>query len=154
MIRAIVGFHTDDAGEWVAELSCHHGQHVRHQPPFQERPWVLEAAGRAGHIGSPIECTLCDRAVLPGGLSILGRAGPWDHDSIPAGLLRSHRTAEGRWGRLRVHDGAVDFQFEPDGPRQHLVAGCAQVIPPGAPHRVVPVGPVRLDLEFWGRQES
>lgn len=27
MISAIVGFHQDDEGEWVAELTCLHGQH-------------------------------------------------------------------------------------------------------------------------------
>ena len=39
MKRTIEGFRHDGAGEWVAELSCLHGQHVRHRPPFQERPF-------------------------------------------------------------------------------------------------------------------
>lgn len=28
--RRIVGFHQDEGGDWVAELSCMHRQHVRH----------------------------------------------------------------------------------------------------------------------------
>ncbi len=114
---------------------------------------MLDPGGRAERTGSPIECPLCDRAERPEGLVILGRGGPWDQDSLPAGLLRAHRTAEGRWGRLRVYDGAVDFRFESDGtPVVHLAAGSEQAIPPGAPHRLVPTGgPFRLEIEFWGR---
>jgi hypothetical protein len=60
MERAMVGFTQDDVGDWVALLECGHRQHVRHQPPFRERPWVLDEAGRAGRIGLPLECRLCD----------------------------------------------------------------------------------------------
>ncbi|HEX6394673.1 MAG TPA: DUF3565 domain-containing protein [Acidimicrobiales bacterium] len=66
MERAITGFHQDDARDWVAELSCGHNQHVRHKPPFQLRPWVVEASGREERLGSPLECPLCDRGEPPG----------------------------------------------------------------------------------------
>ena len=157
MIRSIAGFSrsSGDGGEWVAELSCLHRQHVRHRPPFQERAWVLDPSGRAGRIGSPIECSLCDRPELPDGLVILRTAGPWDQDSLPAALLGTHRTPDGRWGRIRVLDGAVDFQLvgdgAPDGRCVHLEPGSAQLIPPEAAHRLVLVGPVRFELELWGR---
>jgi len=39
-LRKIVGFHQDENGDWVAELECGHGQHVRHKPPWTSRPWV------------------------------------------------------------------------------------------------------------------
>ena len=60
MKRAITGFHQDDEGHWVAELACGHGQHVRHRPPFIERPWVLTVAGRRAKIGTQLECKICD----------------------------------------------------------------------------------------------
>lgn len=63
MERAIVGFHLDAEGVWVAELACGHQQHVRHQPPFYPRPWVLEAEGRRQRLGTPLECRLCDQSV-------------------------------------------------------------------------------------------
>jgi tellurite methyltransferase len=63
--RTIAGFHQDDEGDWVAELSCLHNQHVRHRPPFQDRPWVMTEAGRASHIGTGIDCPLCDRSEPP-----------------------------------------------------------------------------------------
>jgi hypothetical protein len=60
--RVIRGFRQDDAGEWVAELACGHAQHVRHRPPFQVRPWVLDDAERAARVGQRLECPLCDRS--------------------------------------------------------------------------------------------
>ena len=45
MQRAITGFATDAAGDPIALLSCGHPQHVRHRPPFFERPWVTSEAG-------------------------------------------------------------------------------------------------------------
>ncbi len=59
--RAIMGFHTDDEGHWVAELACGHSQHVRHDPPWQLREWVTTAEGRAGWIGRTLMCARCGR---------------------------------------------------------------------------------------------
>ena len=57
---AIVGFDRDDVGDWVALLECGHRQHVRHRPPWQERPWVLTPEGREGRLGTSLQCVLCD----------------------------------------------------------------------------------------------
>ena len=67
MERAIVGFHLDERGDWVAELECGHGQHVRHKPPFQLRPWVLEESSRSARLGTTLSCPLCDRLEPAGG---------------------------------------------------------------------------------------
>lgn len=60
--RRIVGFHTDELGDWVADLECGHGQHVRHDPPWQNRPWVVTPAGRAGFLGTALRCVKCRSA--------------------------------------------------------------------------------------------
>jgi hypothetical protein len=57
--RRIVGFHQDEEHHWVAELECGHSQHVRHTPPWQVRPWVLTATGRASHLGTVLPCRSC-----------------------------------------------------------------------------------------------
>lgn len=61
MQRRITGFHQDDERHWVAELECGHAQHVRHDPPWQNRPWVLSAATRESYLGLPLNCVICDR---------------------------------------------------------------------------------------------
>ncbi|NQY64580.1 MAG: DUF3565 domain-containing protein, partial [Alteromonadaceae bacterium] len=45
MEQEIVGYHLDEENHWVAELSCGHNQHVRHNPPWVSRPWVITAKG-------------------------------------------------------------------------------------------------------------
>ena len=59
--QPIVGYHLDDEGQWVAELACGHGQHVRHDPPWQVRPWVTTPEGRAKFLGFELECRKCER---------------------------------------------------------------------------------------------
>ena len=58
-LRKITGFRQDDEGHWIAELECGHSQHMRHQPPWQVRPWVLTAEGRDKYIGVVVPCRLC-----------------------------------------------------------------------------------------------
>jgi hypothetical protein len=61
MRQPIVGFHRDDEGHWVAGLACGHGQHVRHDPPWQSRPWVMTEEGRSSFLGTELDCLRCDR---------------------------------------------------------------------------------------------
>jgi hypothetical protein len=58
--QPIIGFHQDEEGHWVADLACGPTQHVRHDPPWQTRPWVITEEGRALKIGSVLECKKCD----------------------------------------------------------------------------------------------
>ncbi len=58
-VSKITGFHQDEEKNWVAELSCGHQQHVRHRPPFTERPWVLTREARASKLGHDVHCAEC-----------------------------------------------------------------------------------------------
>jgi hypothetical protein len=60
--RRIVGFHTEDLGDWVAVLECGHGQHVRHDPAWQNRIWVITPEGRARFVGTVLYCVRCTDA--------------------------------------------------------------------------------------------
>jgi hypothetical protein len=57
--RRIIGFHTDEEGHWVADLECGHSQHVRHDPPWQNRPWVITEDGRAKALDTALMCVRC-----------------------------------------------------------------------------------------------
>jgi hypothetical protein len=59
--RSITGFHQDPEGHWVADLECGHGQHVRHDPPWQVREWVLSDDSRCARLGSTLHCVFCDQ---------------------------------------------------------------------------------------------
>lgn len=60
MQRAITGFYEDIEGHFIAVLECGHEQHMRHRPPFIERPWVTTEEGRKAKIGALVECRACD----------------------------------------------------------------------------------------------
>lgn len=149
MLRHITGYHQDDEGVWVAELSCLHGQHIRHSPPFQNRPWVLTGAGRDEHLNTDINCPLCDRAEVPGDLQVTRTAGPFDQDAVPAALRSDHFVGEGRWGCLRVLEGGVGFVMATEPPiERRLSAGDRQAIPPGVAHHLVVDGPTVVAVDF------
>ena len=64
MKAKIINFHLDDIYDWVADLECGHTQHVRHNPPFANRPWVVDPDLRAEKIGFELNCLKCDNDLL------------------------------------------------------------------------------------------
>jgi tellurite methyltransferase len=151
MNRTIDGYHQDAEGDWVAELSCGHNQHVRHRPPFQERPWVLTPTGRHGRLGTPLPCPLCERAELPEAIRQVRSSPEWDEHSMPAGIRRLHRLAPDTWGVIRVHRGLLRFST---GNEQALdvqlgPGSSPRVVPPGVVHQLEPSGSVRFSIDFF-----
>ena len=55
----IIAFHQDEFDDWVAALSCGHSQHMRHDPPWQNRAWVVKQSGREKQLGTIINCSQC-----------------------------------------------------------------------------------------------
>lgn len=149
--RAIVGFHPDAEGQWVAELSCGHAQHVRHQPPFTLRPWVLTPEGRAGKLGAQLACPPCDRRELPIGHVAYRRTPTFSRETVPRALLAQHDTKPGVWGRVHVTRGALEFVELDAGAetRQTVAAGEFAVVRPEVEHRVVLLGDAEFYVEFW-----
>ena len=56
MKTIITGFHQDKNIERVADLSCGHSRHFRHNPPFTPREWVTSPQGRDTYIGFELDC--------------------------------------------------------------------------------------------------
>ena len=65
MDSPITGFHQDELGDWVAQLACGHNQHVRHNPPWQYRPWVTTLENRQTMIGRLLSCKKCESGAEP-----------------------------------------------------------------------------------------
>jgi tellurite resistance-related uncharacterized protein len=105
--------------------------------------------GRESRIGTAIECPLCERTEIPDGLRLVRSSPEWDERTVPAGLLRSHRLAEGTWGRIRLADGRLRFSARTQ-PRYERVLGRGddQGVPPGLDHWVEPLGSVRFAIDF------
>lgn len=86
MQRKIVGYDIDETGDRIAILECGHPQHIRHQPPFINRPWTQTEAGRRSKLGAPLECVRCDeeRAHEPS----------WSSLELGDGMMAGSRIAE------------------------------------------------------------
>jgi tellurite methyltransferase len=150
MKRPITGFHQDAESHWVAELSCGHGQHVRHDPPFQERRWVTTQEGRDARIGASLDCVRCDRREMPDGHAAVRRTAEFDAASVPAALLKSHTTKRGVWALIHVLRGRVEYRVEaPFHTLQTLEAGSRGVVLPEVEHCVAPLGEALFFVEFW-----
>ena len=151
MKRAIIGFHRDPRDDWVADLDCAHGQHVRHKPPFQNRSWVVTEDGRNGMLGTELDCVLCDRMEWPADAHPY-RTLEFDDATLPVGLVRDHATARGVWGRIHVSLGVLDYHVgEPINRTLRLAAGSVGIVVPQVRHRIEPKGRVRLRIEFARR---
>lgn len=149
MLRPIVSFSTDAAGDWQAWLSCGHPQHVRHAPPFALRPWVTSEAGRREKIGQALDCLRCDATELPPHFVAYRRTAEFTEASLPAGLRSGHATTAGVWAKIHVHDGRLRYCIEDSGAVHELAAGDVGIVVPEVAHHVEPVGPVRFSLELW-----
>lgn len=150
--RAITGFHQDELGDWVADLACGHGQHVRHQPPLQLRPWPVTPEGRASKLGAELDCIRCDRFELPEGIRAYRRTPEIDETSIPEGLRRHHSTKPGVWGMIHVLEGQLRYVIEPPLAAEYVLdVATPGVVVPEVKHHVETSGPVRFFVEFLRR---
>lgn len=81
MRRRIDGWQQDEAGDWVALLACGHRQHIRHRPPLWPNPWVGQEEGRTAHLGTPLDCPLCEPGESRG---VAAAAAPGSERSAPS----------------------------------------------------------------------
>jgi tellurite resistance-related uncharacterized protein len=150
MKRIITGFHQDTEQDWLAELDCHHQQHVRHTPPFINRPWVRTQSQREERIGTCVDCVLCDRLDMPTGLAAYKRTPEFSEQTTPKNLLKNHSTKRGVWGKIHILAGELEYTVEDPQQRSFILgAGDTANIAPQALHRVTPRGPVRFFVEFY-----
>jgi tellurite methyltransferase len=147
METAITGFHQDDAGDWVAELACEHGQHMRHRPPWTLREWVTRAEGRAEKLGAAIDCPLCDQIAIPPGAAEYKRTATFTEATLPAALRSRHQLKSGTWGRIIVEAGELEYHAR--GRLLLLTPGVVGIVEPERLHHVTPRAAVRFYVEFW-----
>jgi tellurite methyltransferase len=148
MDRPITVFSLDAAGDWMATLTCGHHQHVRHKPPFENRPWVTTAAGRESRLGATLNCVRCDRFELPEGADFVRRTPEFTERTVPEALRSHHATAVGVWGRIVVTEGVVRYQVPSLGVDRDLSPGTTGIVLPEVPHSIEPRGAVRFHVEF------
>ena len=87
---------------------------------------------------------------LPAGAVNYRSIGPFNRDTIPAGLLKRHNLKEGTWGVVTVLSGEIDYAWDDgEGGCTRLDAGQAIEVPPLVPHHLELLGDVTLAIGFW-----
>ncbi len=154
MERPVTEFNLDDKDDWVASLGCGHTIHVRHNPPFQNRPWVLTHKGREETIGTMFDCVHCDRFEIPEGFISYFKSPVFSHDTIPDGLKRGHSTKAGVWAKIIVESGRLRYCIPTVGAEVELSENSPGVVAPEIPHHIEPVGKVSFFVEFYGPDKN
>lgn len=96
-----------------------------------------------------LELALTERNELPPDLVHVRTTDVFDNETVPKGLLRAHRVADGVWGRLVVHTGVVVFVFEDNAKHPiDVEPGERVVIPPGRLHHLELDGLATFAVEF------
>jgi tellurite resistance-related uncharacterized protein len=91
---------------------------------------------------------------LPPDVAPYQRTREFSESTVPAGLLRSHTTKAGVWGRIQVLEGSLRYRILHLETEEHvLTPGIAGIVEPEVPHEVEPLGEVRFYVEFL-RQTS
>ena len=86
---------------------------------------------------------------LPRDVAVYRQTPEFTESSIPAGLLRSHTTKAGVWGRIRVLEGSLLYRIlEPVVEELLLEPGVDGIVQPGIEHQVEACGPTRFFVEF------
>lgn len=75
----------------------------------------------------------------------------FDETTLPDALRREHRTKAGVWGVIRVIAGRLRLQLADGGEEQILTSDRPGLVRPEQAHRVEPIGPVRMQVDFYDR---
>jgi tellurite resistance-related uncharacterized protein len=73
----------------------------------------------------------------------------FDEQTLPQALRQAHTTKAGVWGVIRVLEGCVRYRVEAHDHDIILSPGTPGLVRPQEPHHVEPVGPMRMQVEFY-----
>lgn len=73
----------------------------------------------------------------------------FDEITLPTGLRQEHRTKAGVWGIIRVLAGRLRYEILAPSTEVTLEPGHPGLVMPQQPHRVEPLGPIRMQVEFY-----
>ncbi|WP_094556566.1 DUF1971 domain-containing protein [Synechococcus sp. 1G10] len=87
---------------------------------------------------------------IPDNVSSYRRTPNFTQDTIPIGLLHSHNTKDGVWGKIVVIEGQLRYRIlDPDLEEILLGPELSGVVEPTVKHEVEPLGEVRFYVEFY-----
>lgn len=86
---------------------------------------------------------------LPDNIVAYKRTPEFDESTIPTGLLNSHQTKEGVWGKIVVLSGKLLYTIQQPFEEIELDSDRVGVVEPTVLHHVKPIGQVSFFVEFY-----
>ena len=87
---------------------------------------------------------------IPNNLNAYKRTPEFDQNTVPAGLLKSHQTKAGTWGKIVILDGQLLYRIlEPEIEEVTLDKNQPGIVEPEIKHEVKPIEMVRFYIEFY-----
>ncbi|WP_292414682.1 MULTISPECIES: DUF1971 domain-containing protein [unclassified Methylophaga] len=86
---------------------------------------------------------------LPDNVVAYKRTPEFDESTIPTGLLNSHQTKEGVWGKIVVLSGKLLYTIQQPFEEIELDSDRVGVVEPTVLHHVKPMGQVSFFVEFY-----
>jgi tellurite resistance-related uncharacterized protein len=135
------------------ELAHEMATYISPRAGFTHHPLTTHAAA---HMVDLVDRAIHYRSVDP----VMNAAAPtrtkpykatavFDEVTLPAGLRREHRTKAGSWGVIRVLEGRLRYRVLDPNSEVILEPGRPGLILPEQPHLVEPLGPIRMQVEFY-----
>ncbi len=145
------------ASDGQLELVREMATYISPRPGFTPHPLTIHAANQMNHLveraarfrGS--DADIGAPTAIPPAPEPYKRTSVFDHNTLPLGLRREHRTKPGVWGVIRVLDGRVRYQILDPASDVILEPGKPGLITPDQPHCVEPLGPMRMQVEFYNQ---
>ena len=146
MDKKIIGFHIDDEDDWVADLACGHTQHVRHNPPWTNRPWVLKEETRKPFLGTHLDCLKCNMPKMPANVYLVGSVECLDQQSLVEQYAGMQCNDKG-WIQIIVTEGELVYQLVTDKLTGYVIdADLSAVVAPDSKFFLKPKGDVLFSL--------
>ena len=87
---------------------------------------------------------------LPEDVKAYKRTPEFTEKTIPSGILNSHRTKEGTWGKIVILEGKYKYEIlEPKYEEVELSPDRYGVVEPTIEHQLTPLGSGRFYVEFY-----
>lgn len=96
---------------------------------------------------------------LPEDVSAYKRTPEFDETSVPAGLVKAHRTKASVWGKIVILEGELEYTINEHmigeqeilAQRETIILNSNRhgVVEPAIPHQVKPLGEVKFYVEFY-----
>ena len=87
---------------------------------------------------------------LPTNVKAYKKTPLFTSETVPSGLLKTHTTKSGTWGKICVQKGKLHYVIEVE-PQEEIELDPDQhgVVEPEVPHHVTPLGEVEFYVEFY-----